>query len=313
MPSGIYAPDGLTCMKVLLTGKNGQLGRCIQDLLSCYQDITLVAFDSSELDITDVSAVTIAFTREKPEVIVNAAAYTAVDQAETEVERAFLVNCTGVANLAYAAYEHDIPIIHISTDYVFDGEAVEPYFAESLVQPIGIYGHSKLAGERILSQITPQHIIVRTAWVFSEYGHNFVKAILRLAQTRTQLCVVSDQYGSPTDARDLARAILQLCLVIAAGRQPWGTYHFAGDQPTSRYGLARTILKKAVQQGLLEQLPELCAISTVQYPTLAKRPSYSVLKDHNLQRLYGISASDWSAGLDRVLTQLKHQQNLEKH
>lgn len=292
-------------MRVLLTGKNGQLGRCFQAILANSNEFDVIAFDSTELNITDSISVNAMIAQAKPDVVVNAAAYTAVDKAETEIDAAFSVNEKGIANLARAAAVLNIPIIHVSTDYVFNGQGVEPYLPTDSVGPIGVYGRSKLAGEQALIKLTPQHIILRTAWVFSEYGNNFVKTMLRLAQDRDQLSIVADQYGSPTDARDIALTIKRFCQLIANGQAPWGIYHFAGNQPTSWHGFARAIFVKALQQGLIGHIPTLNAIDSTQFPTLAERPSYSVLKDPTLQSRYGIEPSDWLTGLDRVLSQLR--------
>ena len=290
-------------MRILLTGKNGQLGRCFQDVLKG-ANYELFAYGSTELNIADAQQVTEVVQQVKPDIIVNAAAYTAVDKAETDSDNAYLVNATGPELLAKQAAVLNIPLIHVSTDYVFDGEAVEPYLPTDETNPQGVYGASKLAGERAVKATCEKYIIFRTAWVFSEYGNNFVKTMVRLAKERDELSVVADQYGCPTYAGDLAKAILHICEQHAQDKPlAWGTYHYCGDTPTSWHGFARAIFAKAEFLGVIDKRPQLKAISTDQYPTPAKRPEYSVMKDENLS-LLGITPSDWSAGLRSVLNRL---------
>lgn len=287
-------------MRILLTGKNGQLGRCFQDAASD-TDHELFAYGSDELDISNADQVSTIIADVKPDIIVNAAAYTAVDKAEEYSESAYAVNEAGVANLANAAQQLDIPVIHVSTDYVFDGHGVAPYKPNDRTEPQGVYGASKLAGERALADACSKHIVLRTAWVFSEYGNNFVKTMVRLAGQRDSLSVVADQYGCPTYAGDLAQAILHLCDQFQqTGALAWGVHHYCGDMPTSWHGFARTVFVKAHQIGLIDSLPELTAISTSQYPTPAKRPEYSVLDTSTLTTL-SVNASNWLCSLEKVL------------
>lgn len=290
-------------MRILLTGKNGQLGRCFQDVLSGTSH-TLFAYGSAELNIADAPLVAAVVQQVKPDIIVNAAAYTAVDKAETDSDNAYLVNATGPELLAKQAAALNIPLIHVSTDYVFDGEAVEPYLPSDDTNPQGVYGASKLAGEINLAAACDKHIILRTAWVFSEYGHNFVKTMVRLAKERDQLSVVADQYGCPTYAGDLAKAILLICEQHEQGKAlTWGVYHYCGDTPTSWHGFARAIFTKAESLGVIEKRPQLTAISSDQYPTPAKRPEYSVLSTKALNEI-GVEISPWSAGLSAALSKL---------
>ncbi|QUX94137.1 dTDP-4-dehydrorhamnose reductase [Marinomonas sp. CT5] len=290
-------------MRILLTGKNGQLGQCFQDVVEG-TEVELFAFDSTELNITSAEQIDQVINRIKPDVIVNAAAYTAVDKAESDTEVAYLVNATGPSLLAEQAAKLDIPLIHISTDYVFDGEAVEPYKSSDVTNPQGVYGASKLAGEELVTATCDKYIILRTAWVFSEYGNNFVKTMLRLGKERDSLGVVADQYGSPTYAGDIAKAILTLCLNYHSnGVLAWGIYHFAGDMPTSWHGFTRAIFYKAQQHGVLLEQPKLAAISSEQYPTPAKRPAFSVFDTEEIRDLE-ISSSPWLRGLDKVLSRL---------
>lgn len=287
-------------MRILLTGKNGQLGRCFQDSVSSSSH-TLFAFGSDELDIANTDQVASCVAKIQPDVIVNAAAYTAVDKAEQEQAQAYAVNEQGVANLAKAAQALGIPVIHVSTDYVFDGSAVEPYKPSDATAPQGVYGASKLAGERALAEHCTRYLVLRTAWVFSEYGNNFVKTMVRLAQERDALNVVADQYGCPTYAGDLASAIVDLCdQYQAKGDLNWGVYHFCGDAPTSWHGFARTVFAKSHQEGLISAVPKLTAISSEQYPTPAKRPEFSVLSTTALKAL-SLTPSPWLSSLDKVL------------
>ncbi|MGO3738688.1 MAG: dTDP-4-dehydrorhamnose reductase [Marinomonas foliarum] len=290
-------------MRILLTGKNGQLGRCFQDVLKNTSH-ELFAYGSAELNIADASAVAAVFQQVKPDIVVNAAAYTAVDKAETDSENAYLVNANGPELLARQAANLAIPFIHVSTDYVFDGAAAEPYVPTDSTNPQGVYGASKLAGEINIAAACEKYIILRTAWVFSEYGNNFVKTMVRLAKERDALSVVADQYGCPTYAGDLAQAILEICEQHEQNKPlVWGLYHYCGDMPTSWHGFARAIFAKSYELGVISSCPQLTAISSDQYPTPAKRPEYSVMKDENLS-LLGITPSDWFAGLSSILNRI---------
>uniref|UniRef100_A6VTJ3 dTDP-4-dehydrorhamnose reductase n=1 Tax=Marinomonas sp. (strain MWYL1) TaxID=400668 RepID=A6VTJ3_MARMS len=291
-------------MRILLTGKNGQLGRCFQDLL-IGANHELYAYGSDSLNIVDAQQVVDVVQHVKPDIIVNAAAYTAVDKAESDAKNAYLVNSTGPELLAIQAAALDIPFIHVSTDYVFDGKSVEPYLPSDKTNPQGVYGASKLAGERAVTAACEKYIILRTAWVFSEYGSNFVKTMVRLAKDRSELCVVADQYGCPTYAGDLAKAILHICEQCQVGKSlPWGIYHYCGDTPTSWHGFARAIFYRAEALGVIDKSPQLKAISSDLYPTPAKRPEYSVMSTELLSRIE-LDASFWMAGLFSVLSKLK--------
>lgn len=278
-------------MKVLLTGANGQLGRCFQDRLPA--DWQILATDFAELDITDLAQVTATVSAFKPDAIVNAAAYTAVDKAESEVELAERINAAGPANLANVAAQHGIRLVHVSTDYVFDGNANTPYTEESPTNPLSVYGVTKLAGERAVNAVAPDAIIVRTAWVFSEYGNNFVKTMLRLGKDRDALSIVDDQRGCPTYAGDIANAIILLLKQQAAG----GIYHYAGDKEVSWFEFAQAIFTVAVQKAVLSKAPTLTPITTAQYPTPAHRPAYSTLAGEKIKGL-GIALSDWQGALN---------------
>ncbi|MEQ9881855.1 dTDP-4-dehydrorhamnose reductase [Pectobacterium brasiliense] len=282
-------------MKILLTGANGQLGRCFQDRLP--EEWKILATDSNELDITDLERVAEVVKSFQPDAIVNAAAYTAVDKAESEPEIAENINVRGPQNLATVATKYNVRLVHVSTDYVFDGNATEPYSENSPTNPLSVYGKTKLEGEQAVAKTFPEAIIVRTAWVFSEYGNNFVKTMLRLGKERDTLSIVDDQRGCPTYAGDLAQAIIALLQQNATG----GVYHYSGDQEVSWYAFAQAIFSAATRELILNKAPELRSISTEQYPTPAHRPTYSTLKCEKIQCL-GIKLSDWDKALSVVLS-----------
>ncbi|MFC3395022.1 dTDP-4-dehydrorhamnose reductase [Brenneria rubrifaciens] len=284
-------------MKILLTGANGQLGRCFQDRLPT--DWRIWATDSAELDITNLEKVLAAVKEYRPDAIVNAAAYTAVDKAESEPELAALVNKTGPENLAIAAKEYGALLVHVSTDYVFDGTATRPYVETDKTNPLGVYGKTKLEGEVVVSSILPEAIIIRTAWVFSEYGNNFVKTMLRLAKEREELSIVSDQRGCPTYAGDIAQAIIDLLTQRADG----GVYHFCGDDEVAWSDFAEAIFRIGVEQERLAKRPQVNKINTDQYPTPAKRPLYSSLNGNKIKSL-NIGPSKWEQALYNIIKKL---------
>lgn len=284
-------------MKVLLTGSKGQLGRCFQDRLPAGWEI--LATDTDELDITDLNVVKAVVEKYQPNIIVNAAAYTAVDKAETEPELAALINVTGPKNLALAANDVGARLVHVSTDYVFDGTSTTPYIETDVTNPLGVYGQTKLDGEIAVSAVQPEAIIIRTAWVFSEYGNNFVKTMLRLAKERDTLSIVSDQRGCPTYAGDIAQAIIDLVEKNAEG----GVYHFCGDKQVSWNEFADDIFSKAILLKKIANLPIVNPIPSQQYPTPAKRPAFSTLNTHKIEMIK-IKASDWQHALLDVLVKI---------
>ncbi|WP_323639667.1 dTDP-4-dehydrorhamnose reductase [Pectobacterium polonicum] len=273
-------------MRILLTGANGQLGRCFQDRLPVGWEI--LATDSAELDITDLERVEEVVKNFQPDSIVNAAAYTAVDKAESEPELAAKINVIGPENLAIVASKQGIRLVHVSTDYVFDGNATEPYREDSATNPLSVYGKTKLAGEQAVAKASPEAIIVRTAWVFSEYGNNFVKTMLRLAKERDTLSIVNDQRGCPTYAGDLAQAIISLLEKNVEG----GVYHYCGDEEVSWYEFAQAIFSVAIEKAVLKKAPTLKPITTTQYPTPAHRPAYSTLSGNKINKSE-ITLSNW--------------------
>ncbi|MGK2960213.1 MAG: dTDP-4-dehydrorhamnose reductase [Candidatus Malihini olakiniferum] len=281
-------------MKVLLTGANGQLGRCFQDRLPAGWQI--LATDSAKLDITDLAQVTAVVSAFKPAVIVNAAAYTAVDKAEGEIELAERINTAGPANLASLAAQHSIRLVHVSTDYVFDGNVNTPYTEESSTNPLSVYGKTKLAGELAVSMAAPDAIIVRTAWIFSEYGNNFLKKMLYLGKELDALSIVDSQRGCPTYAGDIANAIIALLQQQAAG----GIYHYAGDKEVSWFEFAQAIFTVALHKAVLSKAPTLTPITATRCHTLARRPAYSTLAVDKIKGL-GITLSDWQRALNKTI------------
>lgn len=286
-------------MKIAIVGANGQLGRCLQDVLALTKH-EVHAFSRNDLDITVQAYVYDLLSSFSPEVVINAAAYTAVDRAEEEPEHAYRINEGGAANLAVFCAETDAVLIHISTDYVFSGEKTVPYHESDPSAPLGVYGASKLAGEEEVVRLCPRHLIVRVAWLFSEYGSNFFLTMLRLAQSHETLRIVADQYGTPTYAGDLARA-----LVVMAERShdanKWGVYHYSGGEKCSWCEFAREIFQQAILVGKVKTHSEVIDISTAEYPTLAKRPSYSVLSGSLLQDTFDIFPGDWQKAIKDIL------------
>ncbi|WP_350432827.1 dTDP-4-dehydrorhamnose reductase [Shewanella sp. H8] len=287
-------------MKILITGKNGQVGSCLVDQLSKMSDVTFLALDRDQLDITDVIEVNKIVAVFNPNIIINAAAYTAVDKAEQESELAYAINRDGAHNLAIAANDINAAIIHISTDYVFNGDSPESYTESDVTAPQGEYGRSKLAGEQAVAQACPKHIILRTAWVFGEHGNNFVKTMLRLAKTRDTLGVVADQFGGPTYAGDIANAILTISKQITPDNHAYGIYHFSGFPHVNWHTFAERIFEMALEQNVLIQPIQVNPITTLDYLTPAKRPANSRLNCDKIYNAFGIKQSDWKRALVRI-------------
>lgn len=290
-------------MRVLITGAGGQVGHEL--LRQTPAGIEAIGLTSAELDISNGAQVAETVARLQPGLIINAAAYTAVDKAESEPERAHAVNAEGVAHLAQAAAAAGIALLHISTDYVFPGDAEVPYREEDASGPIGVYGASKLAGEQAAA-LCPRHIVLRTSWVFASHGNNFVKTMLRVGAQREVLGVVADQLGGPTAAASIAGALWQIARQWQAeGALPWGIYHYSGAPACSWHGFAVEIFRQAVELGLLSRAPQVNAITTADYPTPARRPAWSVLDCAKIQRELDIMQPDWQADLAQVLRELQ--------
>ena len=285
-------------MRILLTGAKGQLGQCFKDRLP--EDWELIATDSQTLDITNAASVLNMVKNFQPDAVVNAAAYTAVDKAESDHDKAFAVNADGSRNLAAAAQAVGAKFVNVSTDYVFNGQAKTPYTETDAPEPTGVYGKSKLAGELLSLAATPNSMVIRTAWVFSEYGNNFVKTMLRLAKERDTLGVVDDQIGNPTYAGDLAQAIID---ALQLPTFPIGLYHYCGDKSVSWCDFAKAIFQTAQQCDASFPVPTTNGIATSAYPTPATRPAYSVLNCDKIKSL-GIPVSDWQSALGKIIPKL---------
>lgn len=285
-------------MNIVVTGANGQLGKELQALHTAFPQYTFHFFTKEELNIADKASVENAFKKLQPVYCINCAAYTAVDKAETEKELAFLINQTGAKNLAHASAQLGTKFIHISTDYVFDGNGSEPYKEDHPVDPQNVYGASKLRGEEDALSVNPDSIIIRTAWVYSEYGNNFVKTMLRLMQSKDEIGVVADQKGSPTYTADLAKAILS---IITSEKWVPGIYHYSNEGIITWYDFAKAI-KEYIQSPC-----RVNAISSSAYPTPAKRPAYSVLNKEKIKSTFGIDIPNWEESLHHCLTKLKEK------
>jgi len=288
-------------VRVLITGSKGQLGTELNRLGS---DHELLALDYDALDITDIDAVMLCMDAFQPDILINAAAYTAVDEAESDVEAAYAVNRDGSANLAKACERDAIPLIHISTDYVFDGSKQGEYCEADPVAPLGIYGSSKLEGELAVKKECSKYIILRTSWVFSAHGNNFVKTMLRLGVERETLGVVADQYGCPTSASELARAIYAV-LESRLDESYWGVYHFCQPEATTWFGFSEAVFEQARKQKMSLQVNTLNAIATENYPTPVKRPANSVLNCSRFSQTFEFEIKPWLESLQEVIKELK--------
>lgn len=291
-------------MKVLITGANGQVGHELLRLAP--EGFEVIGLGSSALDITDAGAVAAVFAREQPQLVINAAAYTAVDKAEHEMARAYAVNCDALGLLGQAASKIQAPVLHISTDYVFPGDAERPYSEMDATGPTGVYGASKLAGERLLAQVCPHHLIMRTSWVFAGHGHNFVKSMLRLGRERDTLGVVADQQGGPTSAAGIAQALWHIAARYRRdGALAWGIYHYSGMPACSWHSFACEIFRQATAMGILDRAPHVEPIRTEQYPTPAKRPAWSVLDCALIEQVFALHQEDWRSALSDALSLLQ--------
>lgn len=288
-------------MKVLILGANGQLGRCLKDQFK-KSDYKVIAASKNDLDITNFKKTEIAINQIMPNIIVNAAAYTAVDKAEKEKEKSDLINHLSVKNISNICYKNKIWLIHISTDYVFDGLSNKPYTESDFTKPQTEYGISKLKGENSICNSGCNFIIIRTSWIFSEYGNNFLKTMLSLSKENNHLKVVGDQFGCPTYAQDIAFVILQIIPQLAFKADAVGIYHYCGNIICSWYEFAEEIFSIAKEKGMIA--PKISSILTEEFPSLANRPKYSFLETSNIENVFGVKASDWKSGLRRAMSKL---------
>ena len=291
-------------MRVLVIGRTGQVSTELLARLPAAGH-EAVGLEPPEFDLTDAAQVAAAFAQHRPEAVINAAAYTAVDRAEDDRALAFAVNATGPRLLGEAAARAGVPVIHYSTDYVFDGVKDSPYAEADAPAPVGVYGASKLAGELLLHLAQPRSVTFRTAWVCSAHGNNFVKTMLRFGRERPEMRVVADQHGAPTFADDLADAAIALLPRLAAaraGEDCFGVFHLTGQPYTTWHGFAEAIFAGAAERG--QAAPKLTAITTADYPTRAVRPANSRLDCSRAAERLGIAAADWRGGLARCLDAL---------
>ena len=286
--------------RILVVGQSGQLATALRHCAASQPDLSFDFIGRPAIDLTDTAGLRRIIINRAPDLIINAAAYTAVDQAEVETDIAYQINADAVIELGHIAAELDAPIIHVSTDYVFDGKASGLYSENASTGPIGTYGQSKLAGEIGLAAATPAHIIVRTSWVYAPYGQNFMRSMLKLGRDHNELSIVSDQIGSPTSADDLAAAIISIARKVLTSAAPepfYGIVNVCGTGIASWYDFARHIFKCATEQGY--RAPVLAAILTSDYPTPARRPENSRLDTTRLSRVFCLELPDWTSSVAR--------------
>ena len=289
-------------MTVLVIGREGQLSESLLRL-----DPTLTAYGLDKVDLTQPDAAAEAVRAARPSLVINAAAYTAVDKAEEAEDLARAINATGAAAVAQAAADVGAPFVHISTDYVFPGDKEGEWVEDDPVDPLGAYGRTKLEGERLVLAANPRTVILRTAWVYCDYGANFVKTMLRLAD-RDRLTVVADQFGKPTSALDLAEAILAIAPRLrqaAEGDPVWGVYHYSGAGVTHWAGFAEAVFEGALARGMIASAPEVAHIPSSDYPTPAKRPANSAMDCSKFETVFGLKTKPWRDSLDHALDLLK--------
>lgn len=276
-------------MVVLVTGANGQLGQSLQFIAKEYPAIDFVFCSSSELDVTNKENAQAVFEKYQPNYCINAAAYTAVDKAESEPEKAHSINVLGAKNLAEVCQQNHCVLLHVSTDFVFDGTKKSPYTEQDIPNPTGVYGQTKLDGEQAIQQTFDKYYIIRTSWVYSQFGANFMKTMLRLASERESLSVVNDQVGTPTNAVDLAEVLVK---IIISGSDHFGIYNFSNEGQCSWFDFAKKIFE--IHDIAIDLRP----IPTSAYPTPAKRPSYSVLDKSRIKEVFGIVIQNWEQSLE---------------
>ncbi|WMI68936.1 dTDP-4-dehydrorhamnose reductase [Mangrovimonas sp. YM274] len=280
---------------ILVTGGNGQLATCIKDLEQSINGFRFIYVDSGELDITKEADVNAFFSSNDIDWCINCAAYTAVDKAESEKEKAFAVNVLGVKYLAAACKEYNVKMIHVSTDFVFEGDACLAYSESDATNPVGVYGETKLEGEKEIERHLAEHFIFRTSWLYSEHGHNFLKTMLKLSETKSELNIVADQIGTPTYAKDLAAVLLK---VVSSNSVAYGLYHYSNEGVASWYDFAHAIFE------ISENNIKTFAIKTEAYPTPAERPHFSVLDKTKVKGTFNIEISHWRDSLKEAIKRI---------
>lgn len=294
-------------MKILVTGAGGQVGSELMRRGNT-RGFQMLASDVSDLDISNQNAVNRYIENCKPDILINAAAYTAVDKAESEEELAYAINRDGAAYLAQACRKLDIPLFHISTDYVFGGKKDSAYVETDTPNPQSVYGKSKLEGDLVIESTIENHIILRVSWVFGARGNNFVKTMLRLGKEKEELKIVADQHGSPTWAGAIASTLLDIAKRYDEGNPiQWGTYHYSSQPTTTWYEFAGTIFDQAMDLGMLEKRPKIVQICTHEFPTPAARPLNSTLDCSKIMKALRTTQPDWRTGLKEVLSEWREQ------
>ena len=278
--------------KILVTGGNGQLAQCLKDVVKNNDELDVNFQDLPELDITNIQQLVSYFSKNELDYCINCAAYTAVDLAEEQSDLAYAVNADGPKNLAEVCKKHQVKLLHISTDFVFDGKKQTPYIESDMPNPLGVYGASKWQGERNIQEIMEDYFIIRTSWLYSQYGNNFMKSMLRLSETRDEISVVSDQIGAPTYAGDLAEVLVKIVLSLSTN---YGVYHYSNSGAISWYDFAVEIFTQFGKK--IEVKP----ITTEDYPTAAKRPKFSVLDTTKIENNFDCTLKDWQASLNKVI------------
>lgn len=286
--------------KLLVVGKSGQLARAIAGACAS-SGVDAICLERPDLDLTKPETIERAISRVAPQVILNTAAFTDVDGAESEQETAFDINARGPEHLANICARYGLPLIHISTDYVFDGQSSRPYRPDDPVAPLSVYGQSKAAGEVAVRETLETHVIIRTAWLYSMQGRNFLRTMLRLGEEKDQLSIVDDQTGSPTYAHDLAAGLLTVARMLLDRQEPshWGTFHMTNAGSTTWFGFAEAIFDAAASNG--QRAPDLTPIPTTDYPTPAKRPAFSVLDCQLTEDTFGVRMRPWKEALSACL------------
>ncbi|MDC0571654.1 dTDP-4-dehydrorhamnose reductase [Flavobacteriaceae bacterium] len=279
-------------IKILVTGGNGQLAQCLKDVVKHHKNLAVDFQDLPDLDITNKQQLESYFSNNELDYCINCAAYTAVDLAEEQSDLAYAVNAEGPKNLAEVCKKYQVKLLHISTDFVFDGNKQTPYLETDMPNPLGVYGASKWQGERYIQEIMEEYFIIRTSWLYSEYGNNFMKTMLKLSETREEISVVSDQFGSPTYAGDLAEVLIKIVLYSSIS---YGIYHYSNGGIVSWYDFSVEIFKQFGKK--IEVKP----IKTEGYPTAAKRPKFSVLNTIKIENNFDCTIKDWQGSLNKVI------------
>lgn len=296
--------------RILITGADGQIGRALTACLQQDPDFIAIPRTASQLDITHSEKLAAALAQELPDYVVNCAGFNRVDPAERDPQRAYAVNANAVAQLAELCADLSIPLLHLSSDYIFDGHYASGYSEDDEPAPLGIFGDSKWQGEEHIRRLQPRHIILRVSWIFSEGGSNFLLRTLEQARSETRILAVDDRRGCPTSADDVARVLTAILKQLANGAEAWGTFHYCGAEITTRYGFSEAILAAARQYEELA-VSELVPVSSREMPEAAERPASSVLKCSKLLNTYGIRQRPWRVELQRLIRHLYDRVELE--